>query len=257
LTALALAAGCSGDNNNGADMGAATSLKVLFSPMYTYWDGMHTFQIPAVAQGQGFQPTDVNWNVSDPNKVSIAPDPMTGGIMITVANQVPGLALGGAATHVTVSAVVGGATASSDLTITPAVEADDWHDGALRYSNGIDARPINPDMGAVDTMAACTNCHGPTGTSGPFNDVSHTPEQIGGFSDADLDMIIRQGTVPAGGYFDTSIVSMDKWHSFHQWQMTDEELKGLLVYLRGLSPMPQKGTANFGGNWNGFLDGGI
>jgi len=35
--------------------------------------------------------------------------------------------------------------------------------------------------------------------------------------------------VPAGGYFDTNIVSMDEWHSFHQWQMTDEELR---IYLK-------------------------
>ena len=34
------------------------------------------------------------------------------------------------------------------------------------------------------------NCHGPTASNGVFNDVSHTPEQIGGFSDDELIAII-------------------------------------------------------------------
>jgi hypothetical protein len=84
--------------------------------------------------------------------------------------------------------------------------------------------------------------------------VSHTPEQIGGFSDDDLSKIIRQGQVPSGGYFDKTIVDQTTWSGFHQWQMTDEELRGLLVYLRGLAPKPQTGSANFGGKL--FADGG-
>jgi hypothetical protein len=211
-------------------------LQVVFNPMYMGYDGTHTFQVPALVKNA--KPTDVTWSASDESMVSLAPDPTTGGIMITSM----------AAGNVTITAEANGQCGTSELTITAAAEADDWHDGAVRYNDGIDLRPL-PGMGIMsgNKMAACTNCHGETAQNGPFNDVSHTPEQTGGFSDADLDAIIRQGVVPPGGYFDTSIVSMDMWHSFHQWQMTDEELRGLVVYLRSLTPVPQMGKANFGG----------
>jgi hypothetical protein len=250
-TALALAlVGCGSQTNGNSTCTSSTGLKIVFSPMFTYYDGVHTFQVPAVVNG--VRPTDVTWTTSDNAKVSLTPDPSTGGILITVNNSGPGLTLAGAPAQVTISAEANGLCGNSTLTITPAAEADDFHDGAVRYNDGIDLRPAGTDAGAVNTMAACTNCHGPTATNGPFNDIAHTPEQIGGFSDSDLDMIIRQGQVPSGGYFDSSIVSMDRWHMFHQWQMTDEELRGLLVYLRGLAPMPQSGSSNFGGQWSGF-----
>ena len=40
------------------------------------------------------------------------------------------------------------------------------------------------DGGSLNRVA-CTNCHGPT-ANGPYKTVSHTPEQIGGFSDDQL-----------------------------------------------------------------------
>ncbi len=58
----------------------------------------------------------------------------------------------------------------------------------------------------VDGGTACTNCHGPTATNGPFKTVSHTPEQTGGFSDTDLANIILNGEVPDGGYFDPTVL---------------------------------------------------
>ncbi|MGD0530359.1 MAG: hypothetical protein ABSE49_34815, partial [Polyangiaceae bacterium] len=48
-----------------------------------------------------------------------------------------------------------------------------------------------------DGGTACTNCHGATAVAMnlPFNDVSHTPEQTGGFSDTDLQNIILNGEI--------------------------------------------------------------
>jgi hypothetical protein len=193
------------------------------------------FQVPFIVKGA--KATDVTWSVSDMSKVSLAPDPTSGGIMVTSQ----------AAGTLTVTAEANGQCGTSQLTIVQSPEADDWHDGAVRYNNGVDLRPAPGMPLGSDKTVACTNCHGATATTGPYKDIAHTPEQIGGFSDADLDAIIRQGTVPAGGYFDSSIVSMDMWHTFHQWQMTDEELRGLIVYLRSLPPTPQTGSSNFGG----------
>ena len=95
VLALAFLGACSGSQGNSMNSAQCTSnsLQVLFSPMYTYWDGVHSFQIPVVAQGVAA--TSVSWTASDTDKVSLAPDPNTGGIMITVNNSANGMALGG------------------------------------------------------------------------------------------------------------------------------------------------------------------
>jgi hypothetical protein len=95
-------------------------------------------------------------------------------------------------------------------------------------------------------MPACTNCHGETATGGLFTDVSHTPEQTGGFSDAEILNIVLHGTFPPGAYFDNSIVLYQVWQTWHQWaDITTDEQKGIIVYLRSLTPAPQTGEPNF------------
>jgi hypothetical protein len=209
----------------------------------------------------------------------------------------------GAGTNGTVSifAAEGSACGASTLNITQNTE-DDWTTGSTRYNNGValhfgpPARPdggftipdggfshdgggggggggggINADAGSFfeeDGGTACTNCHGPTATSGPFQDVSHTPEQTGGFSDSDLVSIITLGIVPDGGYFDPTVLrstcvdsgtaigslspcgqtAYEEWQTIHRWvDITSDEQAGIVCYLRSLQPEPQNGTSNFGG----------
>ena len=120
-----------------------------------------------------------------------------------------------------------------------------------------------------------------------FNDVAHTPEQTGGFSDEVLLGIVQGGNVPGwsgdpdaatlpglspgqtsadAGYFDPTIISFAEWHRFHQWNLTSTEQTGIITYLRSLAPAAQSGTANFGGFGGGhpppdggykFPDGGM
>jgi hypothetical protein len=118
----------------------------------------------------------------------------------------------------------------------------------------------------LDGGTACTSCHGPTATTGPYRQVSHTPEQTGGFSDDDLVQIFTQGILPDGGYFDPSVINSScdagpgstcyaaaygVWHTFHQWiDILPSQYPGIIVYLRSLQPEAQNGTsaaANFGG----------
>jgi hypothetical protein len=87
---------------------------------------------------------------------------------------------------------------------------------------------------------------------GPYKTVQHTPEQTGGFSDADLIGIFQNGTVPMGGYFDATIVPYAQWQGFHKWDVGDTP-QNMVVYLRSLTPAAQTGAANFGG---GFMRGG-
>jgi hypothetical protein len=249
------------------------------------------FSIPAVT-------TDGNtatWSLSDPTQGNLQPQTfangseMLQGVMITLAGT------GDSNGDVTVIATEsGGACGSAVLHITNNLESD-WTIGSQRYNDGVslhvggpggDGGFTRPDGGfhhrdggfeggggggppSLDAGSffeeeggtACTNCHGPTAMNGIFNDVSHTPEQTGGFSDEDLANIILNGQVPDGGYFDPTVIisscdggpactaqAYQRWSSFHRWtDIQPDQLPGIICYLRSLTPAPQNGTSNFGG----------
>ncbi|HVY38872.1 MAG TPA: hypothetical protein VHM31_13095 [Polyangia bacterium] len=259
LSAAVLAGGCSskgGGGNTGGTTGAGgntavmsctqNALKILFNPMYSAYDGVHTFQLPAIVSGLDATTVHIDWKASDPSMVAFAPDPATGGVMMTM--QKAGL--------VTIYAQAGNLCGAAPLTITAATPAD-WMAGSKRYNDGVTLVPgggvAQADAGATPKQAACTNCHGDT-AQGAFKDVAHTPTQTGGFSDQELADIFQRGTVPTGGYFDSTIVPYQLWQLFHQWDAGgDAGAKGLVVYLRSLTPTPQKGAFNIGA----LLDGGV
>jgi hypothetical protein len=235
---------------------AKNQLKILFTPMFSAFDGKHIFQVPVVVNN--IDPSAITFGASDPSMVDIGPvDPTTGIAVLTVRK----------AGKVDILASAGGLCGTSPLTITETT-AENWEAGNARYNNGIVLQPGRPggggDGGAIDGPSrreiACTNCHGDTATMGPFRTVSHTPEQTGGLSDAELEGIFRRGMVPAGkeSYFDFAELNLtvQQWSGIHRWEMSDEEAKGIITYLRSLTPAPQKGTrGSFGG---GFMrpDGG-
>jgi hypothetical protein len=289
---------------------ANPTVLIDFSPMYSaYIPGstLHSFQIPAITD-DGNQAT---WSVSDSTQAILAPESFNGspGVLITVIGSGTGSDGGeGALGQVTVIATeADGSCGTSVLTITSDSEMD-WTIGSLRYNNdvtitvgggggggimrlpdggfvGPDGGPVGPpgggavavgDGGSIyerDGGTACTNCHGPTATTGPYRMVSHTPEQTGGFSDTDLIGIFTQGMIPDGGYFDPAVINAAcdgggppvnlpdggtatctelayaTWSSFHRWaDITPDQYAGVIVYLRSLQPLPQNGSpgANFG-----------
>lgn len=227
------------------------TLTVLFTPaMYSAFDGVHSFQVPAVVDGIRTT-ASVTWSLQDPTIADITKDPSTGGVLLNIKK----------AGTTTLVASVGGLCGSSTLQVSAAA-ADDWEVGNQRYNNGIVLRPpagpppgadggARPDGGPARDVA-CTNCHGPTANTA-FKDIAHTPQQTGGFSDEQLGNIFRNGVVPDGGYFDNSIIQYAQWQRIHRWDMTDGQAKGIIVYLRGLTPAAQGGSSNFGGR---FPDGG-
>jgi hypothetical protein len=239
-----------------------SALTILFSPMYSAYDGTHTFQVPAVVNGLDPTQISITWSASDPSMVKLETDPTTGGVMITTRK----------AGKVSIIATAGSLCGSSLLTITSATPQD-WTDGSMRYNNGVvinrlprtGGRPAGTGGasgagaggaaatggagGASAAQAACTNCHGDA-AMGPYKTVQHTPEQTGGFSDADLINIFQNGMVPTGGYFDATIVSYADWQLFHKWDVGDTP-QNIVVYLRSLTPAAQTGAANFGGRLNG------
>jgi hypothetical protein len=278
---------------------ANPTVSIDFAPMYSAFipgSTAHTFQIPAITD-DGNQAT---WSVSDSTQAVLAPESFNGspGVLITVTGVGAGSDGGeGALGQVTVVATESdGSCGTSVLTITSDSEMD-WTIGDTRYNNDVvltvtppgggmraaDGGFMRPEGGVAvgdggsiyerDGGTACTNCHGPTATTGPYRMVSHTPEQTGGFSDTDLIGIFTQGMIPDGGYFDPAVINpacdgggapvplpdggtatcteqaYAIWHGFHQWaDITPDQYAGVIVYLRSLQPTAQNGSpgANFG-----------
>jgi hypothetical protein len=195
-------------------------------------------------------------------------DPSTGGVLITMNPD--GIAAGSTTTQVTIYAFAGGSCGEATLNITTTTNGA-WDAGSARYNDGVPL-PTGMDQGMVfnppdgGLRIACANCHTPQAPTadggtprglGSINDVAHTPEQTGGFSDQQLLDIVQNGIVPGwstdaataadAGYFDPSIVDYRVWNRFHRWNLTSAEVTGIVTYLRSLTPESQGGTANFGG----------
>ncbi len=246
-----------GDSASGACT-QSSALQIHFAPMYSAFvtdSTAQTFQVPAVVTGGTGTAT---WSASDPAAVTFAADPTSGGTIMTVKSAAP---------SVTITAQVGSACTSTTLNVTSAVEAD-WAAGNARYNNGvplypgcIDQKvapllldsgidvPGPPEAGCPDAGPACTGCHGSNPTGGFFTGVQHTPEQTAGFTDDQLIDIFVRGIVVDGGPFEDSLVPYEYWTLFHTWSdiSTPEQQKGMVVYLRSLTPAVEQGGLNFGG----------
>ena len=258
-------------NTDGGMLSCATpdGLPIKFNPIYSGFDGTHTYQVPVFVDG--VDPGSVVWGSSDPTMVHF--DPYVRGIMITTRK----------AGDVTIVAQSGGQCGSAPLHIAQ-YTVDEWNTGNARYNNSM-ALMINPEAGipadasfnipdgytfdasAFDAAVicnylkdasipnafagetpACTNCHG-VGSNGMlfgmslFNDIAHTPEQTGGFSEDDLTNVFYNAIIPDGGVFDPTIIPYCAWQLYHKWQDIDtpEKQAGMRAYLRSLTPQEQTG----------------
>ncbi|MCU1283522.1 MAG: hypothetical protein JWM53_7068 [bacterium] len=228
LVALALGIlGCKSDPQY------ASTLNIAFSPMYSGYDGVHTYQIPATINN-----TDgpVTWTASDKSMVDLAPDANGIDVMITTKK----------AGKVTIQAVAGDAMGKSQLTIE-AFTADQWAAGQNRYTTGtiVSLNQAVHGMGSKD--AQCAGCHGNTATS---TAIEHTPEQTGGYTDDQITNIFLNGVLPVQDQSNSLFVSPMFFKSFHTWTVTSpDEQAGLIAYLRSLKPQAQ-GSLDFGGGGN-------
>ncbi len=233
---------------------ANPTLTVLFNPGYSAYipNSMHTFQIPLGVQDvPASASADVTW-VADTSKVSFTAGAIAGVPFAAAMFQTQGSG------DVPIVAKYNGACGVTTLHITLAQEAD-WTIGNERYNNGtLLMRTTNGGLRMAvaqdgGNQASCSNCHGLTAMAANYTTVEHTPQQTGGFSDAELAAIFQQGVVPAGGYFDPSVIcgtgprctvesAQMTWYQFHQWNVTPEQATGLVVYLRSLTPSAQTGV---------------
>jgi hypothetical protein len=241
---------------------ANNQLVFLFDALYSANDGgAHKYQIPEALEGfnTAANAAAVTWSASDPSMVDLTPgwSDKNGVTGVLIQTRKSGT--------VNIVASVGGLCGSVPLTIT-AADPNDWMIGSVRYNTGVTLTRMGGGGGpggglrpATDagTPAACNSCHGDVATASLYRTVQHTPEQIGGFTDAELINIFRNAMFPSPDDFDTTVqgLNLQTWTIFHHWSATDEEAKGLTVYLRSLTPSAQTGAANFGGAMMG--DGGF
>ena len=221
-------------------------LSLLFSPMYSAYDGVHDFKVPAIVQGvQG-----AKWSARPADAVDLEPDSSTGGVMITTRK----------AGKVLIIARAGKLSGSADLFVTDA-KPEDWELGEMRYNNAIPFPMFDggfpeagiPDGGMPGSQYSlpddlqCSNCHG---DGAQALDVEHSPQQTGGYSDDDLATIVTMGMKPKGAKFHTPFPPA-LYARFHTWDATPEELKGIIIYLRSLDPKSQ-GALDFQGLRDAF-----
>jgi hypothetical protein len=239
----ALATGACYSNEAGSSCDTVSTqpsdFPLVFSPMYSAFDGEHVFKLP-VAPLDGVSVD--RWEVLDDRGVArkdaidFVPDASFGGAMITTRKS----------GDYTVRACAGNQIGSAPLHITQA-DPSVWATGQQRYAEEIVLpMPMMPVPAGVTWEPArnlsCKNCHG----EGPmYLDVEHTPQQTGGYSDAELGNIITMGTKPADEIVDSGIpLAIFQW--FHTWMATDEERQGLVIYLRSLEPKSH-GALDFDG----------
>jgi hypothetical protein len=244
-----------------------STLTLAFDHAYSAYipGSMHTFQIPfGVLELPPSVNSSVMWSASDPSKVSFSPGSVDFGTGPAYANAMVTTQGSG---QVYIVATMGSQCGAAVLNISEATESD-WQIGSGRYNMGTLLMQVS--TGQLEHLdggdqAACTSCHGPTAMGASYKTVEHTPEQTGGFTDDDLIGIFTMGMVPPGGTFDSTIVRQTTWSRFHQWAMTPDQARGVVVYLRSLTPAPQMGMSNlpprnydggFGGGSGGSSGGG-
>jgi hypothetical protein len=215
------------------------ALTLVYPSMYSAYDGEHTFQVPVHVDGATVELKD--WKAIPASAVTFDPDPDTGGVLITV-NQ--------AVAEVTIAVSTGDVGGTAPLHITSATPAQ-WAAGEARYRNGVEftldidfAQIIDPNWmpPPAPPDLACNNCHS---TGAKYFEIQHTPTQVARYSDDDLTTILTMGTKPAGAGFRLlppklgSISDVDLYKMFHKWEATPDEVKGVIVYMRSLTPEGQ------------------
>jgi hypothetical protein len=241
------------------------ALKVLYPTMYSAYDGVHKFQVPVRVEDTTIELS--GWSSIPSAAVQFDPDPEGGGVLLTVLNDTPEVTI---AAHTGGSAPLGG---TATLHVTKATP-EDWALGQERYTTGadweiIDPANVPPELQGMDVTKLsfeeiiglvgpvkllellasvangpppahnlkCTNCHS---TGAKYFEVQHTPTQIAQISDADVETIFTKGMKPPGVAFRVLPTDIQpRYKDMHLWMATEAEVKGLIVYLRSLTPAGQ------------------
>ena len=265
-------AGCSSSGNDSGSGGsgstevASEGLHIVFSPMYSAFDGVHMYQVPAtidqaaldMAGVDPVKPETISWSVDDKFVSKEAFPDIPGGVLLTTKSS-------GTTTVTAMATTASGRKikGSSTLEITKATD-EEWQAGQARYDNmvainfmnlgmmgatgaagtGAMAAPANPMafLQSIPKDASCGNCH--NNTTGLT--VEHTPLQTAGYSDDDLIKIFTTGAKPMGAKFNSPFLknlpiefATMIYVALHQWNVSTEVQRGIVFKLRSITPKVQ------------------
>jgi hypothetical protein len=205
--------------------------------MYSAFDGKHTFKVPVHVDGTTVELS--GWKAIPASAVSFDPDPsVAGGVTVTVLQAEP---------EITIAATNGTIGGMAPLRITSGTP-EDWAAGEARYNNGVEFTLMIDFSQIVDPNwmppipppnLACNNCHS---TGAKYLEIQHTPTQEARFSDDELSTIFSKGMKPPGVGFRVlpamvgNMTDVDLYAAYHKWDATPQEIKGLIIYLRSLTP---------------------
>lgn len=218
-----------------------TALTLVYPSLYTAYDGEHLFQVPIRIDGA--EAGEGDWIAIPSSAVSFDPDPETGGVLVTVLEDVP---------EITIAVSTGMIGGTAQLHVTSATP-EQWAAGLARYDNGVEFNLPEIDFAsaildpnwmppAPPPNLGCKNCHS---TGAKYFEIQHTPTQAARFSDSDLETILAMGMKPEGVEFRVlpemlgGTTAVDLYAMYHKWETTEDEIKGLIVYLRSLTPTGQ------------------
>jgi hypothetical protein len=222
--------GSSGDGTTAAPPTNGPALDIFFPSLNSAFiaGSSRKFQVPAVVNGVKAD----KWECSDKTAVDFDTSGVMNGVMITMRK----------AGKFTITATAGNRKGSVPLTVTAATDAD-WTMGEMRYNNAIQLmfmpgmiQTMGGGMFNLQNNVSCKNCHG-SGAS--FLAVEHTPQLTGGYTDDEIKNIFENGMKPPGAKWGSLPGIMNYYPLFHKWAASDDEYKGLVVYLRSLEPKSQ------------------
>jgi hypothetical protein len=253
---------CASAASGGETVPIRSDFGLSFSPMYTAFDGVHDFRVPVVPVAAPSSDLVVDsWEVVDSNGVlqkdvaDIFADDPSGGATLRTRK----------AGDYIVIAHAGDKIGCSELHIALGTP-EQWSIGDALYHDPrmLSAKPTDlPDPVDLPDNTSCDGCHG---AGSMYLDVVHTPQQTGGFSDAWFSSLFTMGTrlrssgppptVPVCLPYEWSItegIPLVVLRQFHVGDASQEELAGLLLYLRSL-PLMTQGSFDFGGAWRAPAD---
>jgi len=224
-----------------------TALKLIYPTAFTAFDGEHQFKVPFYVDGATVELAGWSSIPSDAVTFDADPDGGMGGVIATVVKDVPEITIAAR------SDTIGGVALLNVTSATP----EQWAAGEARYNNGKELdlmTMIDPAMFAQLLLdpnwkppsppgdIACSNCHG---LGAKLLEVQHTPTQAARFSDDQLRAILTTGVKPDGVGLRVlpemlfNMTGAEVYKEFHTWDSTEEEIVGLIVYMRSLTPTGQ------------------
>ncbi len=182
----------------------AVAITILPGSVFSGFDGTHAYQVPVSVYGA----KGVKLLASDASKVTVEAAKVVAVAGAATDNGESFMVTVKGAGEVTLTATGEGKSASVTLTMT-AYTAARYAAGEKRYNTAAASGP------------ACASCHSGDGA------IDHSPTALAAASDVEVQAVITSGILREGNPIRGVV---------HKWQVTDDELDGLVTYLRALPP---------------------